>query len=80
MSALLDISGLRVQFATDDGPVEAVDDVSLSVRGGEILGLVGESGSGKSVTAHAILRLIRPPGCIVAGAIRFDGLDLLALG
>ena len=79
MSALLDISGLRVEFGTDDGPVEAVDDVSLSVDAGEILGLVGESGSGKSVTALAILRLIRAPGRIVAGHVRFDGRDLLAL-
>src|SRR4029079_5095729 len=52
---------------------------SLEVRAGEILGLVGESGSGKSVTSLAILRLIRPPGRIVRGAIRFDGMDLLTL-
>jgi oligopeptide/dipeptide ABC transporter ATP-binding protein len=79
VSALLDIAGLRVQFGTDEGAVEAVDDVSLSVQAGELLGLVGESGSGKSVTAMAILRLIRPPGRIAAGAIRFDGRDLMAL-
>jgi oligopeptide/dipeptide ABC transporter ATP-binding protein len=56
-----------------------VDRVSFSVRAGEILGVVGESGSGKSVTALALLRLIRPPGRIVGGEARFDGVDLLAL-
>jgi oligopeptide/dipeptide ABC transporter ATP-binding protein len=56
-----------------------VDRVSFVARAGEILGMVGESGSGKSVTALAILRLIRPPGRIVGGEVRFDGVDLLAL-
>jgi oligopeptide/dipeptide ABC transporter ATP-binding protein len=56
-----------------------VDGARLSVRSGEIVGLVGESGSGKSVTALAVLRLLRPPGRIVTGRIAFDGRDLLAL-
>jgi oligopeptide/dipeptide ABC transporter ATP-binding protein len=76
---LLDVRDLTVHFATDGGVVEAVDGVSLGVRRGEILGLVGESGSGKSVTALAVLRLIRPPGRIVRGTIGFEGEDLLAL-
>lgn len=76
MTALLEISGLTVHFATEDGPVEAVHSADLSVEAGEILGLVGESGSGKTVTAFSILRLIRPPGRIVAGSIKFDGQDL----
>ena len=59
---LIEVSDLSVRFATDYGEVEAVDEVSFEVREGEILGLVGESGSGKSVTATAILRLIRKPG------------------
>ena len=79
MSDLLEVRDLTVHFATEDGLVEAVDNVSFSVRPGEILGVVGESGSGKSVTAHALLRLIRPPGRIVRGEIRFEGADLLAL-
>jgi oligopeptide/dipeptide ABC transporter ATP-binding protein len=49
------------------------------VRSGEILGVVGESGSGKSVTALALLRLIRPPGRIVQGAVRFESTDLVGL-
>ncbi|HEV8615547.1 MAG TPA: ABC transporter ATP-binding protein [Methylomirabilota bacterium] len=79
MSALLDVRDLAVDFVTDEGRVQAVDGVSFSVRAGEILGVVGESGSGKSVTALSILRLIRPPGRIVRGEIRFEGADLLAL-
>ncbi|MGH8430249.1 MAG: ABC transporter ATP-binding protein [Solimonas sp.] len=77
--SMLEISGLTVHFATDDGPVEAVHDVDLSLGAGEILGLVGESGSGKTVTGFSILRLIRPPGRIISGSIRLDGRDLLTL-
>jgi oligopeptide/dipeptide ABC transporter ATP-binding protein len=77
--SLLEIADLTVDFATDEGVVAAVDAASLAMHAGEILGLVGESGSGKSVTSLAILRLIRPPGRIVRGAIRFDGADLLTL-
>jgi oligopeptide/dipeptide ABC transporter ATP-binding protein len=76
---LLEIRDLGVHFATEGGVVEAVDGVSFDVRRGEILGVVGESGSGKSVTALAILRLVREPGRIVAGTIAFDGEDLLSL-
>ena len=77
--SLLELSDLTVHFATDAGPVEAVHKVNLWVGAGEIMGLVGESGSGKTVTAFSILRLIRPPGRIVRGSIRFEGCDLLAL-
>ena len=79
MSALLEVEDLSVEFATDDGMVSAVDGVTLSARAGEILGIVGESGSGKSVLISAILRLVRPPGRIVSGRLRFEGNDLLAL-
>jgi len=76
---LLEVENLSVAFDTDGGTVGAVDAIDLDVRRGEILGLVGESGSGKSVTALAVFRLIRPPGRIAGGSIRFDGRDLLAL-
>jgi peptide/nickel transport system ATP-binding protein len=76
---LLEVRDLTVHFDTDDGLVEAVDGVTFNVRSGEILGVVGESGSGKSVTALALLRLIRPPGRIVQGAVRFEGSDLVRL-
>ncbi len=55
----------------------AVDDVTLSVDKGKVLGIVGESGCGKSITSLSILRLIPPPGKIVGGQIRLDGKNLL---
>ena len=76
MSRLLEVEGLRTQFPTRAGIVKAVDDVSFHIEEGELLGLVGESGSGKSITALSILRLISPPGKIVAGSIRFKGEEL----
>ncbi len=77
---LLSINDLTVHFDTDEGVVEAVNDVSLDVRRGEIVGLIGESGSGKTVTAQTILRLVpRPPARIVKGNIYFNDEDLLSL-
>jgi peptide/nickel transport system ATP-binding protein len=57
-----------------------VDDVSFSVQQGEIVGLAGESGCGKSTTAHAILRILRPPAQITRGRVLFEGNDLTHLG
>ena len=77
---LLSVHDLTVHFDTDEGVVEAVNDVSLDIRRGEIVGLVGESGSGKTVTAQSILRLVpRPPARFVKGEAVFNGEDLLAL-
>src|ERR671926_495851 len=76
---LLEVTNLKTQFATRAGLVRAVDDVSFHIDRGELLGLVGESGCGKSMTALSIMRLIAPPGKIVAGEILFDGNDLLKL-
>jgi len=75
---LLTVRDLTVHFDTDEGVVQAVDGASLRVGPGEVVGLVGESGSGKSVTALAILRLLRPPARVRGGRIEFDGRDLLA--
>ncbi len=77
---LLDVRGLSVEFAVDKAAHRVVDDVSLSIGRGEVLGLVGESGSGKTVTSLAITRLLAsPPGRIVDGEVWFDGVDLLSL-
>ena len=80
MAKLLEVKGLQTQFATSEGTVKAVDDVTYDVDEGETVAIVGESGSGKSVGALSILRLIpNPPGKILAGEILFDGEDLLKL-
>src|ERR1700716_3990806 len=76
----LSIRNLVVEFATDDGIVQAVDGVTYDVFPGEVLGIVGESGSGKSVSTMTILGLIpQPPGKIVSGEAIFNGRDLLKL-
>lgn len=76
---LLDVKGLKTYYYTEDGIVHAVDGVDFCVYPGEVLGLVGESGCGKSVTSLSIMRLIAPPGKVVAGEIWFEGKDLLKL-
>ena len=57
MSHLLEVENLDVKFDTDEGRITAVENISLSVDQGQVLGIVGESGSGKSVTAKAIMQL-----------------------
>ena len=79
MTALLEVRGLKTWFDTPGGIARAVDGVDLVVERGETLALVGESGSGKSVTAASLLRLIAPPGRIVAGEVLLNGVDLLQL-
>jgi oligopeptide/dipeptide ABC transporter ATP-binding protein len=79
MPHLLEVKNLQTQFPTRAGLVRAVDDVSLHLDRGELLGLVGESGCGKSITALSVMRLIAPPGKIAGGQINFDGRDLLKL-
>jgi len=77
---LLELDKLSAHYVTGRGTrtVRAVDEVSLTLRAGETLGVVGESGSGKTTLALTILRLLPPAARIVSGAMRFDGEDLLA--
>ena len=77
--ALLEIENLSVEFATASGVLRAVENLTLSLRTGDILGMVGESGSGKSVSMLAVMGLIPYPGRVAAGRIIFDGHDILAL-
>jgi oligopeptide/dipeptide ABC transporter ATP-binding protein len=79
MTPLLAIRDLRTFFHTRQGVVRAVDGVELDVMPGECLGVVGESGSGKSVTFLSVLGLVKPPGRIESGEIRFGGRDLVRL-
>ena len=69
---LLELKGLEVTFKTRRGTLKAVDDLSLSINKGEILGIVGESGAGKSMTGAAIIGLIDPPGRVSAGEVWFE--------
>ena len=73
----LEVAGLRTHFFTRAGVVKAVDDVSLSVAAGDVLGLVGESGSGKTITGFSILGLVDPPGRVVGGSVKFKGEELI---
>ncbi|WP_375057817.1 oligopeptide ABC transporter ATP-binding protein OppD [Zobellella sp. DQSA1] len=75
---LLDVTELRVEFATPEGEVVAVNDLTFSLAAGETLGIVGESGSGKSQTAFTIMGLLAKNGR-TTGQIRYQGRELLGL-
>src|ERR1700748_682486 len=79
MNATVEVRNLRTHFFTRAGVVKAVDDVSFSVGGGQVLGLVGESGSGKTVTGFSIIGLVDPPGRIAGGSILYQSRDLTKL-
>jgi oligopeptide/dipeptide ABC transporter ATP-binding protein len=76
---LYSIRNLDVEYDTRIGGVRAVDDLSLDIRKGEILGLVGESGCGKSTLGKAMMRTITTPGHIVGGELWFEDVDLMTL-
>jgi oligopeptide/dipeptide ABC transporter ATP-binding protein len=78
MAHLLEVKNLQTHFPTRAGLVRAVDGVTFHIDEGELLALVGESGCGKSITALSLMRLIAPPGKIIAGEIVFNGENLLA--
>lgn len=75
---VLRVNKLKTQFFVYDGIVKAIEDVSLTLHKGEVLGIVGETGCGKSVTAYSITKLIPdPPGRIVSGQIYLGNLNIL---
>ena len=76
---LLEVRGLKVRFATDDGIVNAVDGVDFTLDRGRVLGVVGESGSGKSVTAMTILGLTRSANARFEGEVVYKGRNLLTM-
>jgi oligopeptide transport system ATP-binding protein len=71
--ALLDIQNLKLSFFTPAGEVKALNDITIRMEEGDVLGIVGESGSGKSVTANAIMGLTVFPGRMIGGTIEFNG-------
>jgi oligopeptide transport system ATP-binding protein len=80
MASLLEVRGLRTQFKTQDGLVNAVNGIDFTLNEGETLGVVGESGCGKSVSMLSMIGLIpQPPGRIAGGEVLFQGRDLLKL-
>ncbi|MCY4146972.1 MAG: ATP-binding cassette domain-containing protein, partial [Chloroflexi bacterium] len=74
---VLKVEKLRIHYATPQGDVIAVSDISFNLYEGETLGLVGESGCGKSTTAYDSLQLVQLPGYIVNGSIEVDGTEVL---
>src|SRR5207253_7037670 len=76
---ILEVKDLVVEYGSADGPVRAVDQVSLEVAPGEFIGIVGESGCGKSTLLFAIARLLSPPAAVVGGSLQLQGRDLLAM-
>ena len=76
---ILDVRGLTVCFQTAKGTIRPVDDVSLTVPRGSIVGIVGESGCGKSMTARAVMGLVRYPGKVTGGSVLLDGREISAL-
>lgn len=76
---ILEIEHLDVHFPIHIGTVRAVEDVSLSLQQGEVMGLVGESGCGKSTLGFSILKLLRSPGHIAGGTISYHGRDIASM-
>lgn len=70
---LVEIKNERLSFFTPAGEVKALNDVSISLKEGEVLGIVGESGSGKSVTAYSLMGLTAYPGRLIGGTLDFNG-------
>ncbi|MEN9648323.1 MAG: hypothetical protein RLZ17_359, partial [Actinomycetota bacterium] len=77
-NTLIEIKNLSVTFPSEAGIVQAVRDVSLDIRAGEVLGIVGESGSGKTVTSLAAIGLL-PDSATVSGSVLLNGVNLLEL-
>ena len=77
--ALIEVENLKIYFMTRRGPAKAVDDIGFSIEKNKTLGLIGESGCGKTTTAMSLMKLIKPPGKIVGGSIRYMGNDIVPM-
>lgn len=79
-NTLLEVKNLTIRYETEDGVVQALNDVDIKIGVGETLGIVGETGAGKTTLAKGIMRLIpSPPGKIAGGQVLYNGKDLLSL-
>jgi len=76
---LVEIDRLVVRYGWGDDACHAVNGISLDIRPGEIVGLAGESGCGKSTIANSIMQILRLPGHVAGGSIRFKGQELLGM-
>ncbi len=74
---VLEVRNLKAYYLTSRGPVKAVDDVSFDLERGESMGLAGESGCGKSTLGFSLINLLPPPGKIVDGSIKIDGIEVV---
>ena len=74
---LLTVEHLSIEFRTRSGVVRALENISLDIGRGEIVGVVGESGSGKSVTAYAIMGILDRAAQVTQGRINLGGMDML---
>lgn len=79
LSSIIEVDKLTVVYPKDQGLVRALNNVSLKVGKGEVVGIVGESGSGKSTIAAAIMQLLKPPGEVQQGHVRLFGCDIASL-
>ncbi|MCD7997677.1 MAG: ABC transporter ATP-binding protein [Clostridiales bacterium] len=76
---LLEVKNLTVHYETDDGVVEAVNNITFDIAPGEILGVVGETGAGKTTIARSIMGLLpKPPAHVISGSIKIDGTEMLS--
>ncbi len=75
----LEVKNLSVSFFTEKGEIKAVNDVSIEVPAGKIVGIVGESGCGKSMTTRAVMGLVKYPGKVVGGEIFLEGRNITSL-
>jgi len=79
MSDVLEVKNLKMYYFTPRGVVKAVDDISFTLKKGEVMGLAGESGCGKSSLGFTLLGMPTPPGKIVSGSIKIDGREIVGL-
>ncbi|WP_456395900.1 ABC transporter ATP-binding protein [Thermococcus sp.] len=77
--SVLEVNNLKMYYFTNKGVVKAVDDLSFTLKKGEVMGLAGESGCGKSSLGFTLMGMPTPPGKIVSGSVKIDGREIVGL-